>query len=73
MKGLGETLVGAYPGRALSFICKKNNLDSPQVSNQASFAIRFCSDEVSGDKTRLLRWSVLWLTVFENDPYFVKA
>ncbi|KAL2543228.1 Alpha-glucan water dikinase 1 [Abeliophyllum distichum] len=31
VKGLGETLVGAYPGRALSFICKKNNLDSPQV------------------------------------------
>ncbi|XVF85026.1 hypothetical protein PTKIN_Ptkin17bG0085500 [Pterospermum kingtungense] len=31
VKGLGETLVGAYPGRALSFICKKNNLNSPQV------------------------------------------
>ncbi|XP_038994051.1 alpha-glucan water dikinase, chloroplastic-like [Hibiscus syriacus] len=31
VKGLGETLVGAYPGRALSFVCKKNNLDSPQV------------------------------------------
>ncbi|CAN1187423.1 Alpha-glucan water dikinase, chloroplastic [Linum perenne] len=31
VKGLGETLVGAYPGRALSFFCKKNNLDSPQV------------------------------------------
>ncbi|KAG4116104.1 hypothetical protein ERO13_D12G149000v2 [Gossypium hirsutum] len=31
VKGLGETLVGAYPGRALSFICKKNNLSSPQV------------------------------------------
>ncbi|KAJ4843805.1 hypothetical protein Tsubulata_009992 [Turnera subulata] len=31
VKGLGETLVGAYPGRALSFICKKNNLDNPQV------------------------------------------
>lgn len=29
--GLGETLVGAYPGRALSFISKKNALDSPQV------------------------------------------
>ncbi|CDY20967.1 BnaA08g25580D [Brassica napus] len=29
VKGLGETLVGAYPGRSLSFICKKNNLDSP--------------------------------------------
>ncbi|KAE8719299.1 hypothetical protein F3Y22_tig00109972pilonHSYRG00414 [Hibiscus syriacus] len=23
VKGLGETLVGAYPGRALSFVCKK--------------------------------------------------
>lgn len=31
VKGLGETLVGAYPGRALSFISKKNALDSPQV------------------------------------------
>ncbi|XP_010553614.1 PREDICTED: alpha-glucan water dikinase, chloroplastic [Tarenaya hassleriana] len=31
VKGLGETLVGAYPGRALSFIAKKSNLDSPQV------------------------------------------
>ncbi|XP_076892539.1 alpha-glucan water dikinase, chloroplastic-like isoform X2 [Bidens hawaiensis] len=31
VKGLGETLVGAYPGRALSFIAKKDNLDSPKV------------------------------------------
>ncbi|TYH96299.1 hypothetical protein ES332_A12G167800v1 [Gossypium tomentosum] len=31
VKGLGETLVGAYPGRALSFVCKKSNLSSPQV------------------------------------------
>ncbi|KAF7829333.1 alpha-glucan water dikinase, chloroplastic [Senna tora] len=31
VKGLGETLVGAYPGRALSFISKKNDLNSPQV------------------------------------------
>ncbi|KAJ9563988.1 hypothetical protein OSB04_009148 [Centaurea solstitialis] len=31
VKGLGETLVGAYPGRALSFISKKDNLDSPKV------------------------------------------
>ncbi|XP_042064044.1 alpha-glucan water dikinase, chloroplastic-like isoform X2 [Salvia splendens] len=31
VKGLGETLVGAYPGRALSFICKKNDLKSPQI------------------------------------------
>ncbi|KAK8714874.1 hypothetical protein V6N13_042219 [Hibiscus sabdariffa] len=31
VKGLGETLVGAYPGRALSFVCKKTNLNSPQV------------------------------------------
>ncbi|KAL4347574.1 hypothetical protein GQ457_17G013530 [Hibiscus cannabinus] len=31
VKGLGETLVGAYPGRALSFVCKKNNLKSPKV------------------------------------------
>eukprot|EP00262_Sarcandra_glabra_P002083 TRINITY_DN1233_c0_g2_i1.p1 TRINITY_DN1233_c0_g2~~TRINITY_DN1233_c0_g2_i1.p1 ORF type:complete len:1456 (+),score=336.06 TRINITY_DN1233_c0_g2_i1:107-4474(+) len=31
VKGLGETLVGAYPGRALSFVCKKNGLSSPIV------------------------------------------
>lgn len=31
VKGLGETLVGAYPGRAMSFVCKKNGLDSPKV------------------------------------------
>lgn len=31
VKGLGETLVGAYPGRALSFVCKKNDLTSPQI------------------------------------------
>ncbi|KAI6694871.1 hypothetical protein NL676_022581 [Syzygium grande] len=31
VKGLGETLVGAYPGRALSFGCRKNDLTSPQV------------------------------------------
>ncbi|KAK1279421.1 hypothetical protein QJS04_geneDACA002774 [Acorus gramineus] len=31
VKGLGETLVGAYPGRALSFVCKKSDLDSPKV------------------------------------------
>ncbi|KAJ0962515.1 hypothetical protein J5N97_027637 [Dioscorea zingiberensis] len=31
VRGLGETLVGAYPGRALSFIAKKNDLNSPKV------------------------------------------
>ncbi|XP_031400299.1 alpha-glucan water dikinase, chloroplastic [Punica granatum] len=31
VKGLGETLVGAYPGRALSFVCKKSDINSPQV------------------------------------------
>ncbi|KAE8798731.1 Alpha-glucan water dikinase, chloroplastic [Hordeum vulgare] len=31
VKGLGETLVGAFPGRAMSFVCKKDNLDSPKV------------------------------------------
>ncbi|KMS97340.1 hypothetical protein BVRB_6g155850 isoform B [Beta vulgaris subsp. vulgaris] len=31
VRGLGETLVGAYPGRALAFICKKSDLDSPKV------------------------------------------
>ncbi|KAG8075969.1 hypothetical protein GUJ93_ZPchr0006g42774 [Zizania palustris] len=31
VKGLGETLVGAYPGRAMSFVCKKDALESPKV------------------------------------------
>ncbi|CAB4264327.1 unnamed protein product [Prunus armeniaca] len=31
VRDLVKTLVGAYPGRALSFISKKNDLDSPQV------------------------------------------
>eukprot|EP00262_Sarcandra_glabra_P013027 TRINITY_DN3513_c0_g2_i1.p1 TRINITY_DN3513_c0_g2~~TRINITY_DN3513_c0_g2_i1.p1 ORF type:complete len:451 (-),score=81.24 TRINITY_DN3513_c0_g2_i1:139-1341(-) len=31
VKGLGETLVGAYPGRAMSFITKKSDLRSPIV------------------------------------------
>ncbi|AQK82749.1 alpha-glucan water dikinase 1 chloroplastic isoform X1 [Zea mays] len=31
VKGLGETLVGAYPGRAMSFVCKKDDLDSPKL------------------------------------------
>ncbi|KAL6851874.1 hypothetical protein ACP4OV_020059 [Aristida adscensionis] len=31
VKGLGETLVGAYPGRAMSFVCKKDELDSPKL------------------------------------------
>ncbi|XP_042502200.1 alpha-glucan water dikinase, chloroplastic-like isoform X2 [Macadamia integrifolia] len=31
VKGLGETLVGAYPGRALSFVCKKSDLNSPKL------------------------------------------
>jgi len=30
--GLGETLVGNYPGRALSFICSKNNGDQTLLS-----------------------------------------
>ncbi|KDP26632.1 hypothetical protein JCGZ_17790 [Jatropha curcas] len=36
VKGLGETLVGAYPGRALSFVCKKKDLNSPQLSGYPS-------------------------------------
>ncbi|KAG0623205.1 hypothetical protein M758_3G156100 [Ceratodon purpureus] len=31
VKGLGETLVGAYSGRALSFVAKKSDLKNPQV------------------------------------------
>ncbi|ERN14344.1 hypothetical protein AMTR_s00033p00208970, partial [Amborella trichopoda] len=31
VKGLGETLVSAYPGRAMSFVTKKSDLNSPKV------------------------------------------
>jgi len=39
VKGLGETLVGAYPGRALSFICKKKDLNTPLVSTFHIFSL----------------------------------
>ncbi|KAK4788945.1 hypothetical protein SAY86_020264 [Trapa natans] len=39
VKGLGETLVGAYPGRALSFVCKKSDINSPQVLGYPSKSI----------------------------------
>ncbi|KAF9625316.1 hypothetical protein IFM89_021441 [Coptis chinensis] len=39
VKGLGETLVGAYPGRALSFVSKKSDLDSPKVLGYPSKSI----------------------------------
>ncbi|KAF7809324.1 alpha-glucan water dikinase, chloroplastic [Senna tora] len=42
VKGLGETLVGAYPGRALSFICKKQDLTSPQVLGYPSKGVGLC-------------------------------
>ena len=35
VKGLGETLVGAYAGRALSFVTKKNDIRNPQVSSKS--------------------------------------
>jgi alpha-glucan, water dikinase len=38
VKGLGETLVGAYPGRAMSFICKKEDLDSPKVKTSLTLS-----------------------------------
>ncbi|XP_038976384.1 alpha-glucan water dikinase 1, chloroplastic-like isoform X2 [Phoenix dactylifera] len=36
VKGLGETLVGAYPGRAMSFITKKSALQSPNIISYPS-------------------------------------
>ncbi|XP_072989475.1 alpha-glucan water dikinase 2 isoform X1 [Typha latifolia] len=36
VKGLGETLVGAYPGRAMSFITKKSALGSPIIISYPS-------------------------------------
>ena len=36
VKGLGETLVGAYSGRALSFVASKSALDAPKVMGYPS-------------------------------------
>ncbi|XP_019438469.1 PREDICTED: alpha-glucan water dikinase 2 isoform X2 [Lupinus angustifolius] len=36
VKGLGETLVGAYPGRAMTFIVKKTNLKSHMITSYPS-------------------------------------
>ncbi|KAJ7534983.1 hypothetical protein O6H91_12G013500 [Diphasiastrum complanatum] len=36
VKGLGETLVGAYSGRALSFVCKKSDLNNPKITGYPS-------------------------------------
>ncbi len=36
--GMGETLVGNYPGRALSFLCRKNNL-KPEILSYPSKSI----------------------------------
>jgi alpha-glucan, water dikinase len=40
VKGLGETLVGAYPGRALSFVCKKDDLNSTKINRK--YGLPFC-------------------------------
>ncbi|CAN1185315.1 Alpha-glucan water dikinase 2 [Linum perenne] len=36
VKGLGESLVNAHPGRALSFITRKNNLKNPIITSYPS-------------------------------------
>ncbi|CAI0405832.1 unnamed protein product [Linum tenue] len=36
VKGLGESLVSAYPGRAMSFITRKNNLKNPIIASYPS-------------------------------------
>ena len=37
VKGLGETLVGAYAGRALSLVATKGHTGQPRVSEGGSF------------------------------------
>lgn len=44
--GLGEVLVGNFPGRALSFTCSKSNLDAPTVRTFGT----------SGYKTSSVSW-----------------
>jgi hypothetical protein len=36
--GLGEVLVGNYPGRALSFTCRKDAMDAPKVERRGGGA-----------------------------------
>ncbi|KAK2659965.1 hypothetical protein Ddye_006498 [Dipteronia dyeriana] len=45
-EGLGETLVGAYPGRAVSFITKKNNLKSPIVGYPSKLIGLYCKPSI---------------------------
>ncbi|XP_057722358.1 alpha-glucan water dikinase, chloroplastic-like isoform X3 [Arachis stenosperma] len=49
VKGLGETLIGAYPRRALSFISKKHDLNSPQIFEYPSKPIGL-----------FIRWSIIF-------------
>lgn len=39
VRGLGEVLVGNYPGRALSFVTKKDNLEQPKVVGYPSKSV----------------------------------
>ncbi|KAH9746638.1 alpha-glucan water dikinase 2 [Citrus sinensis] len=75
VKGLGETLVGAYPGRAMSFVTKKNNLKSPIVTCYPSKliglygkpSIIFRSDS-NGEDLEKYAGAGLYDSVIMNDP-----
>lgn len=54
VKGLGESLVGAYPGRAMSFIVKKSNLKSPTVMSNFSYSHLLNYAPLSCTNTQLL-------------------
>ena len=45
MRGLGETLVGNYPGRALSAVVNKAELGAPQVLSFPSKSVGLFVDE----------------------------
>jgi hypothetical protein len=53
VKGLGETLVGAYPGRALSFVCNKDDLNSPKVDVSCQLALFHCLSKVKAELSPL--------------------
>uniref|UniRef100_A0A7I4D941 Pyruvate phosphate dikinase AMP/ATP-binding domain-containing protein n=1 Tax=Physcomitrium patens TaxID=3218 RepID=A0A7I4D941_PHYPA len=46
VKGLGETLVGAYSGRALSFVTKKSDMKNPKVPAYPSTWLEFIALKV---------------------------
>ncbi len=59
VSGLGETLVGNYPGRALSFSCKKDSLDAPKVLRFPSKGVGLYISNTSVDRWTTFKMNTL--------------